>query len=300
MKLIRIPKRNGTFRTIYVPSKPEKAACRCWLEDVAGAARMADLRDVMHGFTAGRSPVTNATAHRARHYSLCFDLENFFDSVTRAHIQEPLFAQQDFTDTCFVDGAARQGLPTSPAIANLAAAPMDNEIISLRSAGRFGSFVYTRYADDLTFSFDLESIGLMLQRQIPVIARRHGFRINESKTRWQCSVAGARHITGIAVASASIRPTREVKRRLRAAEHALKTGNIGRRTLLKLMTKHRGRDTKRSFRTLLKAQAEGLAEWIKLKPPKAITALPESVRRTPQCSLPKAVKVTLRRKLDIP
>lgn len=204
-------------------------------------------RYVMHGFMPQRSPVTNAMQHIGYAYTLSFDLADFFDSVTRQTLRianTPLASWPcDKLDACFVDGAARQGLPTSPALANIAVAPMVNEIMALRQRGRFGwNFTFTIYADDLCFSFERFATSLWLKRVVPEIVERHGFKINPAKTCLQCSKAGRRMITGVAVDDALHVP-RFIKRKMRAAAHQMK----------------------RSLRA--KDQHRGLLEWSKLKLP---------------------------------
>lgn len=273
MNIFKIKKKSGAWRTIYAPSPDEKEACLAVLPAIAATARSLDSEGTQHGFTEGRSPVTNAMAHIGWGFSLTMDLQDFFDSVTPDHVSEAeccTGTDFDADAALFFDGAARQGLPTSPALANLAAAPMDRDIHALNRKARFGKlFHYTRYADDLTFSFNLHSVGLMLLREVPKIIEAHGFKLNAEKTHWQCAKAGRRMITGAAVDTALHVP-RETKRRIRAAAHQLETGRLTKRTLRKLGArqaelKRKGREV--PLRTLLRQQHDGLTEWAKLKLP---------------------------------
>lgn len=132
----------------------------------------------------------------------------------------------ELTDACTlrtseqVNGYAGQGLPTSPILANIAAAKMDEQIVKLsRRAGRFDNrFAYTRYADDLTFSFNDQRLVAVLKDAVPRIVAECGFVLNEKKTRLQCADYGRRMVTGIAVDD-QVHSRRETKRRLRAAKH---------------------------------------------------------------------------------
>lgn len=138
-------------------------------------------------------------------------------------------------------GYAGQGLPTSPILANIAAAKMDEDICKLsRRQGRFDNrFRYTRYADDLTFSFNDLRVASILKAEVPRLVREHGFVLNEKKTRLQNAAFGRRVVTGVAVGDDGVYPRRSVKRRLRAAR---RHGN--------------------------NPQASGLEEYLKLKVPK--------------------------------
>lgn len=258
MRIQTIRKKNGSPRLIYCPNPEEKAALRKLLPDLNAAALAADKHGVAHGFMPGRSAVTNAMAHRGHAYSLSFDLADWFDTVKLHHLGTTkvggwvLTTDRDrVLSICFVDGAARQGLPTSPAIANIAAAPMDAEIMALRVRGRVGwNFdVYTRYADDLTFSFEREGTARWLMRVIPEIVERHGFKINPNKTRLQCAHAGRRMITGVGV-DAGIHPPRYIKRKIRAAAHRMGRNPWSRN------------------------HHHGLSEWARLRPPAFIAGVP--------------------------
>ena len=111
---------------------------------------------------------------------------------------------------------AEQGLPTSPMLANIAASVVDMKILDAIP----GDIIYTRYADDLTLTFperlfdSVSPITEVVQEKI----RDCGFTINERKTKRQWSRMGRRVVTGYSVES-DVRPTRAVRRKLRAAEH---------------------------------------------------------------------------------
>lgn len=222
-----------------MPSDEEKAFFRMILNSVQEQSQKLDENCVQHGFQKGRNPVTNALCHVGYEYSLCFDLSDFFDSVTPEMVPDYVLGNSVVKAACFPDGAARQGLPTSPALANIAARNLDNEILKLQGNGRFGKlFVYTRYADDLTFSFDNKYLAKTLMEKVPQIVESQGFKINPSKTKLQWAGAGRRMITGVAVDAKGIHTPREIKRRIRAAKHQNN-----------------------------KKQINGLSEWAKLKLP---------------------------------
>jgi len=235
MRIFKIPKRNGEFRTIYAPSRKEKLELRRLLDGIEHKVRKVSKGSTIQGFTLGRSPVTNALQHIGYSYTVSFDLKDFFDSVTPDKLNGKL--TEDERKLVFVDGAARQGLPTSPAVANLSAIPLDTAI--LKFFNKHSKGVYTRYADDLTFSYNEEGLTKMLMYEVPKIVSRSGFKVNENKTSFQDAKSGRRLITGVGVGQKDIHPTRAVKRKLRAAKHQ---GNID--------------------------SQNGLKEWCRLKQPK--------------------------------
>jgi RNA-directed DNA polymerase len=291
MKITRIPKRNGKFRTIYVPDPQEKYDLQRLLPELNSFALAEDVHNVAHGFMPGRSIITNALAHAGDwQITLHFDFEDFFDTVKPEMLPGQGWVAGIPGDGCcmrdvFPDGAARQGLPTSPAIANIAAAPFDAAVIALRDhltpkrrmLGRRGpSFVYTRYADDLSFSTNSETVAATLLRDIPMLASAHGFKINPAKTTRQHASAGHRIVTGIAVTPTGILPTRHTRRRLRAATHQIRYG-IRRRNLRKMLTKqaesYQNGDpfTLSRLGDILRAQWRGLASFARLIPPRQRT-----------------------------
>lgn len=290
MKKFEIRKLNGKTRLIYAPDEKAKRELRALVPQLNLLAEELDVYRVQHGFTEGRSPVTNAHVHIGFEWTVSFDMADWFDSVTKDHIRRSLgiptchanditlLAQCSAAGT-FQDGATRQGLPTSPALANIAAAPMDKEIWE-RFCTRKGRFdppaVYSRYADDLTFSTNNRATVDLLLQEIPLIVQKHVFKINPAKTKVQCAKAGRRIITGVAVDGKTCYVPRDVRRRLRAGRHQLKVGM--KKGLIRRLLSDRFKWKRRlPLHVRFVYQLSGLEEWAKLKAPKAAKERPQNV-----------------------
>ena len=215
-KIIKLPKGDGNFRTIYAPSKAYKERLQSFLLDLQQKVHNSDGDYTLHGFMRGRGPVSNAQKHVGYAYTLSLDLKDFFDSVTIEMVKE--YLSEEEISLCFIDGIARQGLPTSPLIANLAFLKVDAHIKgAIAEEGIYT--VYTRYADDLIFSFNHEAFASTLEKLIKRIVKENGFILNDKKTKLQCAKGGRRMITGIGVGERAIFPSRKLKRQIRAALH---------------------------------------------------------------------------------
>jgi RNA-directed DNA polymerase len=110
-------------------------------------------------------------------------------------------------------GVLPQGAPTSPMVSNIVATKLDE---SLYHFAQLNGFVYTRYADDLTFSASVlpekKSIG-QLKREIISLIRKNGFRENNNKTR----IAGPgskKVVLGLLVDGGQPRVSRELLKRI--------------------------------------------------------------------------------------
>lgn len=215
-KIIKLPKGDGRFRTIYAPSKAYKEKLTSFLLDLQQKVHDADKDRTIHGFMRGRGPVSNALKHVGYAYTLSLDLKDFFDSVNAEMVRG--YLSEEELNLCFIDGIARQGLPTSPLIANLAFLKLDKMIKN--AIAEEGTFtVYTRYADDLIFSFNNKDFAATLETLVEKIVTGGGFVLNRKKTKLQSAKQGRRMITGIGVGERGIYPSRKLKRRIRAAIH---------------------------------------------------------------------------------
>lgn len=197
-----------------------------------------------HAFVHGKNCVTNAQAHLGKQYVLSMDIEDFFDSINPDLLRR--YLTNKFIHLVTEDEAPRQGLPTSPVVCNLAMIEADAQIRSF--CEEMGGVSYTRYADDLTFSFNDRALHRRAFVEVSEILMNFGLSVNKAKTRLQNIRNGAVHVTGIAITSEGIRPTRSTLRRLRAAIH---------------------QDNQ--------AQASGLKEWSKCKFPKNCGVINDSM-----------------------
>jgi hypothetical protein len=248
MKEVKIPKRGGGYRTIVVPGWRAKEKFRAAGQKIAEYVASQPGSAVIHGFAKARSPITNAMAHIGYQYTVSFDLENFFDSIHEHILWSDLPQGIKIADVTY-NGRAAQGLPSSPAVANLAGLTIDRKIAKFLDTIDYYNIIYTRYADDLTFSFNDSKVRPMLLEVIPAIVEWCGYKINHKKTTYQSARAGNRIITGIAVTATGVQPTRETRRKLRAAEHQSKIPQI-----------------------------IGLREWMRCKLPKEFKCPPEPLQ----------------------
>lgn len=214
--VVRIPKGKNGYRLIYCPDPFAKEYLRQFIPGLEAVYQQQDQAKVNHGCVAGRSAITNAFEHIGRRFLLSLDLTDFFQSVNSKMLKG--LVDDRILEDCLVDGAPQQGLPTSPLIANIAFLPIDKMIVD--QLKRLSMDVtYTRYVDDLTFSFDIPGQeGKILSIVRPLI-RNAGLKLNERKTKLQDSRNGRLIITGIGVDRWGLHPTRKSRRKLRAALH---------------------------------------------------------------------------------
>lgn len=187
-----------------------------------------------HGFTAGRSVVSHASAHTGSYVVIRIDLQDFFASIPAGRIYG-IFRSAGYPEAvartltalatnvvsaAFWNSLPRppepanltahhrlgrqlatphlpQGAPSSPALANLAAFGLDRRLTGL---ARTLEATYTRYADDLTFSGSQRLVrqAKLLRRAVADIAREEGFAINEAKSTL-VTQAGRQRVCGVVV-----------------------------------------------------------------------------------------------------
>lgn len=225
-----IPKRTSGTRTILAPAPPLKQLQRRLLRRLLGRLR---AHPAAMGFERGRSIVTNALPHVGAAVVLRMDVQDFFPSTAEHRVRQ-YFTGIGWDDeaaalllrwtTC--DGGLPQGAPTSPRLSNLVNYRMDARLAGL--AGRYGG-VYTRYADDLTFSFRVDDRRANEAMQpIRRIAAGHGYRLHRRRKLSVRRRHQRQEVTGLVVNQRLALP-RRTRRWLRAVEHRLAAG--GRATL---------------------------------------------------------------------
>lgn len=208
-----IKKKNGGERVIHAPVnglkhilKPLNIILNCVAEPHFKAT----------GFVIGKSIVDNAKAHIGNHYVYNIDLKDFFHSFERSWVKygfmmPPFNFGKEKEELAFtlaslcthpfeIEGQTKtvlpQGAPTSPTITNILCVKLDRRLNGL--AKKF-NIMYTRYADDITFSsqtniFTKPEFLDELQR----IIVDQKLTINPSKTRLQ-KTGYRQEVTGLTV-----------------------------------------------------------------------------------------------------
>ncbi|MCE5181694.1 MAG: trypsin-like peptidase domain-containing protein [Betaproteobacteria bacterium] len=199
-KTFSIAKKSGGIRTIDAPKKKIKAIQ--WKTLALIKEYYQCVKTPVHGFAKGKSIVTNAQQHLEKTFVFNVDLEDFFPSIHFGRVRgiflkKPFEFSYDIASVlahiCCKDGKLPQGAPTSPVISNLACRRLDSDLQELARKYRA---TYTRYCDDITFSFSVKRITdlpkqIVDQRAFPVnpgtellaIIEKHSFRVNSGKVR---------------------------------------------------------------------------------------------------------------------
>jgi RNA-directed DNA polymerase len=212
-KAIILKKKHGGVRLIQAPATPLKLIQKK-LNQVLQAVYSPS--SVAHGFVRDRDIVSNAGEHSPSRYILNVDLENFFDSITFPRVRG-MFMSKPYsrnatvatilTRLCCYHNVLPQGAPTSPVVSNMLLGRMDSQ---LKSFARAHKCVYTRYADDLTFSTFVKQFpralaqfaedevggGLTVGTPLSDLIKSNGFSLNAKKSRLQHS-SGRQVVTGL-------------------------------------------------------------------------------------------------------
>lgn len=221
-----IPKRSGGTRRILAPEDTLRDLQRLLLSRVLARLR---AHPSATGFERGQSIVTNALHHAGRDIVLRTDIRDFFESTTAKRV-EAWFrkigwnreASAVLTRLCTHKGRLPQGAPTSPRLSNLVNWPLD---AALSTAARRHNIAYTRYADDITFSAAAaEREALMkLLGFARHVAGELGYTLHGGKKTRLRRRHERQLVTGLVVNAHPPRLPREIRRRLRAAEHQFRS-----------------------------------------------------------------------------
>lgn len=215
-RIVQIPKGLGEFRKIYIASPDCNKILRGFLPELERVLAEVDDFKLNFAFERDKNCALHALQHIGGRYVLSIDLKDFFDSVVPAHVCDVI--PDYIINQCFIDGNPKQGLPTSPLIATIAFLKCDKKIIHMLNKLDI-SAVYTRYADDLVFSFNERRYAGQICTIVRQIVENQGFKINERKTTLQDAKNGRVIVTGIAIDPKGLYPTRRTKKKIRAAIH---------------------------------------------------------------------------------
>lgn len=209
-----IPKRAGGVREISAPY-PSLMMVQQWIYKTI-LLPQTEFSESATGFIPGKSIVDNAKPHIGGKELLKMDIKDFFPSVGINRVISVFrglgyYHQIAYylASLCCEDSHLPQGAPTSPILSNIVTKRMDYRLKHL--AEKYG-LVYTRYADDLTFSG--QHIPVKFISIVTSIVEDEGFRVNEKKTEIKRKY-NRKIITGVSVSSDKPCIPREMKRWIR-------------------------------------------------------------------------------------
>ena len=164
-----IPKATGGVRTIEAPDEPLKHIQRSIVYLLKHKIYLLEHNNA-HAYVEGKGIHTNAEYHRKSNHFAKVDFSNFFPKINTLFLKEILPKLGFFTNIFSEEGkdimqglldliirasTLRDGLPqgavTSPYLSNLIMIPFDYHMVEYLRKNH-PNIIYTRYADDITFS----------------------------------------------------------------------------------------------------------------------------------------------------
>lgn len=237
-KVYTIPKRTSGHRVIAQPSKELKEYQRKYLE-----LQSLPIHDSAIAYRKGISIKQNAIAHKNNPYLLKLDLENFFNSISNTlfwTVWESLLTLPSDQDKKTLEKllfwcpskktggrlVLSIGAPSSPLVSNFFMYQFDCALSKLCIEKEI---IYTRYADDLTFSTKHKDILFILPQLVKENLTElfgNAIRINRKKTRFS-SKAHNRHVTGITISNdGTLSLGRERKRYIKHLVHHVQINKL--------------------------------------------------------------------------
>lgn len=211
--------KSGGFRTVY----------QCWSHFLSSSLKILNTNlngiftpnQFSHGFIKGKNIQTNAACHLNKNLLLSVDIKNYFESISKDVIKkslEELGFKKDvanwISSITTINNYLPQGFPTSPTLANIVTQKLDYDLSQLCGS----QITYSRYADDLYFSTDLDNIPLT---EITRTIEGYDFKLNEKKTKFM-SKGKKQYVTGLTVFDIKYpRISKRRKRNIRLEIHYL-------------------------------------------------------------------------------
>ncbi len=170
-------------------------------------------------------------------YVFNIDLEDFFGAINFGRVRGFFISDKSFNldpnvatvvaQIACHNGGLPQGSPSSPIISNLIGNILDLKLLKL--AGKTGC-MYTRYADDITFStskkffpsdvaYENSGSDWIIGEKLEKIIKKTGFSVNHKKTRMSF-VRSRQLVTGLTVNS-KVNVNQHYYRQVRAMCHSL-------------------------------------------------------------------------------
>ncbi|MFH1732716.1 MAG: reverse transcriptase family protein [Planctomycetota bacterium] len=225
-QVFRMPKRTGGTREIMAPNPATKMLQKRILRRLLGRLK---CHPAVMGFERGRSVVDNARPHVGKAVVLRMDLKDFFPATGAKRVRtffRKIGWDREAADVlvrlCTHGGGLPAGAPTSPRLSNLVNHRMDARLAGLASKL---DAAYTRYADDMTFSFkidDRKAIHAVIGMTKHIVGEL-GYKLHQDRKLQIRRRHERQLVTGLVVNERPALP-RKIRRWLRAVEHNAASG----------------------------------------------------------------------------
>lgn len=252
-----IKKKRGGERELFVPAKTLKRLQKrinYYLQHYYAEIKP----DSVHGFTIKTDDksvhcniVENAKPHVGKKYILNIDLKDFFPDISAFRVKQlftsSLFNYNEHIATALTllttyQGMLPTGAPTSPVISNFLCFQLDADLKAFCEI--CNELIYTRYADDLTFSSDSLISNQTIAEIISVI-EKNNFQVNTKKMRLK-SFSQKQTVTGLIV-NEKVNVDRKFLKKTRAMLHDAILNGIDSATRKHFKLKKMSSDKQRQF-----------------------------------------------------
>jgi RNA-directed DNA polymerase len=233
----RIPKPGGRKRLIEHPEKDLKQVQQ-HLNRYLQAVYYHVMSKSAYGFilcpvddSEPRNIYSNALKHMHAQWVYQIDLKDFFHQVSKARLltlfeKEFKFSSEIAQLLALLTTKHQRlpmGAPTSPVLSNLVSLSLDAELYQLATQHHG---IYTRYADDLTFSFQ-STIPIDFEYFVDLILVQERFEVNLEKTRL-LPITSNPEVTGLVLGNGkptvSARWYKRLKKEMKAYQYLMSEG----------------------------------------------------------------------------
>ncbi len=223
-----IPKKKGGKRLIENPVPKLKRVQRR-LNKYLQAVYYQHRTNAAYGFIANpvddpypRHILSNAQRHIGCEWLLNIDMRDFFHQILQERIEQlfnapilnfPSDLARFLAELCAYKGRLPMGAPTSPVLTNLVCIPLDQDLTHWSESNEL---IYTRYADDMSFS-SLEQLTTDQVAEIASWVQRYDLTINPQKIKFYGPSHPQKMVTGIIVGKEEVNVPDDYLLQLRGA-----------------------------------------------------------------------------------
>ena len=209
--------------------------------------------------------VTNAYMHINKKIVINVDIENFFNSINFGRVRGLLMSYPYNIDKDLATKIAQltifnnqlpQGAPSSPVISNMICYKLDKQLMHLAKEYRC---MYTRYADDITFSTNDKYLNQKaFFKELNKKINENGFSLNSSKTRVQ-KYCHSQIVTGLKV-NEKVNLSKKYIRQIRSMLHSLHKDGLAEASVkhfkLYNIDEKYSKDKEKSFKRILRGKID--------------------------------------------